>query len=68
MNLAFIIGSIFVRTALLVIALAPLFAEAQRHKRTCLELHRLTPTVGTEIKTQDQSLFRTQRHILTVKE
>ena len=68
MNLFFTIGFIFVHIALSVMVLAPLFTEAQRDERTCLESHRLTPTVGTEVKTQDQTLFRTQQHILTEKE
>lgn len=59
-NLFFIIGSIFVHTALSVIVFAPLLTEAQRDERACLDSHRLTPTVGTEIKTQDQTLFQTR--------
>lgn len=68
MNLFFVIVSIFVHTALSAIVLAPLFTEAQRAEKACLDSHRLTPTVGTEIKTQDQTLCPTQWHILTVQE
>lgn len=56
-SLDFIVGSIFVHVALSAVALASLFTEPQRDERTCPESHRLTLTVGAQIKTQDQTLF-----------